>query len=398
MAHSKKGNNNNSSNKYFSKRPPTKAPRKYGLSGEDTKKPGAKTPGKAMGMAPKAAPNSNGPKKRPAVKGNTLPERLLKNPATPRIAGGVCLAAVLVFALWFITYKNAYEVYVADSLEGVIAMNKDVTEKIIYDTALAKLAQEVGSNVSVEQEVTFKPVRANKKELATPEYVIGSIYKKWPYKIEASIITLNGVAMATLKSAKEADETLSRLAANYLPPDAVLVGQPTFEGIEIANKFVDPDNTVSVDAAYAALNTTTEKTRDYDVKSGDNLGKIAANSGMTLDGLLAVNPGLRVDSTLVVGQTISLVSLMPLVTVTTVEEVVRQEIIPKDSEKRENSSQHTSYSQIIQEGADGTKDITEHITRVNGVVVKTEPVSESVTLEPVNEIVEVGTSSVITAR
>ncbi len=225
---------------------------------------------------------------------------------------GVSLVLVLCLLVWAFTNKNAYAVYVDGVEEGIIAKNKNITEESMYNLVIAKLQTEAGSAVKAEQTITFKPVHASKKEIATPEYIIGNIYTKFPYQVEASIIAVDGVEMAKLKSDQEAQEVLEQLSAPYIksPSDKV-----SFGNLKVTKDFINPEELVAPDVAYAVLNVTKDTPQQVTVAPGDTLWKIASREGVTVDQLLALNDGLKIDSVIYAGQTLSLVKPQPLVTV-----------------------------------------------------------------------------------
>jgi len=77
---------------------------------------------------------------------------------------------------------------------------------------------------------------------------------------------------------------------------------------------------------------------------------------------------------------------------------VRTETIPFGTERRENSSVKEGKKTVIRAGVDGAKEVTYRCTYVDGVLESSEIVGETVTLEPVTEIIEVGTKRTTTSR
>lgn len=77
---------------------------------------------------------------------------------------------------------------------------------------------------------------------------------------------------------------------------------------------------------------------------------------------------------------------------------VRAEPIPFSTERRENANVKAGETSVITAGVDGSKDVTYRCTYVDGVLESSEIVGEVVTLEPVTEIIEVGTKRTTTTR
>ncbi len=318
-----------------------------------------------------------------------------KNSSLHFVAAGsalVLLIGVLSFTLWFFTNKNAYEVYLGDELQGVIAKSKTVTESTMYEIALTKLAAEAGTNVKVKEEITFKPVHASKKGISPPDYVIGVLYKKWDYEIEASVINVNGTQYAILKTEQEAKDILNKIAEHYINKESTLV-DTKFPNAEITKKYCKPSELDTADAAFKKLNISSKSTIEYTVKQGDSLSKIATSNGMSVEELLEENSNIDINTKLKIGQTLSLIALKPLVSVETTEEHTYPTVAKKEQVIQDNPDQYQIYSKVIQQGRDGQKEVTEHIIRINGFETEVKPISEKIIIEPVNEVIEVGTKN-----
>lgn len=77
---------------------------------------------------------------------------------------------------------------------------------------------------------------------------------------------------------------------------------------------------------------------------------------------------------------------------TTTEEEVRTEEIPYETERNDNPDLESGTENVIQEGQVGELTITESVTYdENGEEISREVISEEVTIEPINEIIDVGT-------
>lgn len=77
---------------------------------------------------------------------------------------------------------------------------------------------------------------------------------------------------------------------------------------------------------------------------------------------------------------------------TTTEEEVKTEEIPYETERNDNPDLESGIENVIQEGQVGELTITESVTYdKNGEEINREVISEEVTIEPINEIIDVGT-------
>ncbi|MGH2082113.1 G5 domain-containing protein, partial [Aerococcus urinaeequi] len=81
-------------------------------------------------------------------------------------------------------------------------------------------------------------------------------------------------------------------------------------------------------------------------------------------------------------------------TTVTSEEIIRSEMIPFDYDYREASDVVYGELRIAQEGVTGTKEIVERITYKDGIEIKREIISTTITKKPVTEIIEVATGGI----
>jgi LysM repeat protein len=211
------------------------------------------------------------------------------------------------------------------------------------------------------------------------------------YKVEAAVITVDGAEIMALANQTQSKEILDGIIAEYIPEGSNIVENGFVEKVETITKFVDSEAIVSKEEAVAKLTAGTSTTKDYSVASGDNLFKIATNNGITVEDVLAANPGMTVNTTIMVGSKINLKVMVPFISVKTAENTVFTEKQEKEIEYRQDNTKPVSYKKVIQQGKDGQKEVTTQIIRINGFESEQKTVSETITVEPVTEIIVVGT-------
>ena len=81
---------------------------------------------------------------------------------------------------------------------------------------------------------------------------------------------------------------------------------------------------------------------------------------------------------------------------TVVEEETLTESIPYETEVIKNDELDYGIENVKQEGSEGIREITYEVTKVNGEETDRKVISDIVTKEPINKIIEVGTKPVIT--
>jgi len=79
-----------------------------------------------------------------------------------------------------------------------------------------------------------------------------------------------------------------------------------------------------------------------------------------------------------------------------IKDEIKAETIPFTTERRENASVKAGQKSVITAGVNGSKDVTYRNTYVDGILESSEKVGEVVTLEPVTEVIEIGTKRTTT--
>lgn len=315
--------------------------------------------------------------------GNSLPPK----PTIIAILG----IAIIIFAIWGFTNKNAQEVFVGEASVGIIN-DKEITAEELTKTAIAKLQKELGTDIEVNEEIILKPVHASKKEIVSTEYALSEITKNYTFKVGATAILVDDKEIAIVKNEEEAKAVLNAIASKYITEGATQVSEPTFlQNVELKEKFISEEDITQKETAISLLDVNSEQGQKYSIKAGDTLYGIAINADMTMEELLKLNPDLTEDSMLKIGQEINLVVPVPLLSVVTYEQAVYTEAIPKKVETVNNNNEYKTYRKVITAGADGSKEVTAKITKINGIEDSREVISEKVLVEPTVEKVEVGT-------
>ena len=301
----------------------------------------------------------------------------------------ILIAAAITGIVMYAARNNANEVYTGETRAGVIKMNKKITAETLKNLAVNKIESEIGMRISVFEEVYFKPAHASSKNIMTEEQVIAVMAGAFTYTVEAAEIHVDGERYAVLKNAAEAETVRDNIIEAYVQEGSVIIEKGFVEDFLITLNFVDRGELMDSDRAYRELTRTTGTQQNYTVRKGDTLWQISVDTGMSMDDLYSLNPGLTQN--IFVGQTIVLTALKPVLSVRTVEEVTHTEVVPKTIEYIQNNTQLKSYSRVIQQGRDGQQDVISHIERVNGFTIGSVMIDYTITTPAVPDIIEVGT-------
>lgn len=303
---------------------------------------------------------------------------------------GIILLGVVI---WGLTHKNAQEVFVGNKSIGIIKTTEDLqTSEDLQKLALDELTKKEGAKVEVNEQVSFVPVRASKNELISISDATKKVTESFTFKVEASVITVDGEPITTVKNQEEANKILDSIKNKYINKDVKQAAAPTFvQDVKIENKYVKETDIINNEDALSTLTANKDQGKEYEIKEGDTLFEIAINNDMSLEALLKANSGLTENSLLKIGSKINIIVPTPLLSVVTYEEATYNEVIPKKIETVKNDKEYKTYKKVLTTGKDGSKQVTAKITKVNGVEQKRDVLSEKVITEPTIEKIEVGT-------
>ena len=300
----------------------------------------------------------------------------------------VLLAFVVIFSA---VRKNATEISVDETVVCTVKKT-NITSEDITNTITAQLASEHGTNILINEDILLTDVRAPKKELVTMEYALTQLKLAVSYKVEAAVIMVDNNKVAVMSNVEEAENILTSIIAEYIPADKNIVESGFVEDVAVEKDFVDSGEIMHAEEVRTKLTIGSPVTKTYTIATNDTLYKIAANADITVEELLEANPGMTIDSVLRVGQQINLTVLEPFLSVKTAENLVFTEKQQKEVEYRQDSSKPAGYKKVTQQGQDGQKEVVTQIIRINGFEAEEKVISEKTTVEPVTEIIVVGTN------
>ena len=124
---------------------------------------------------------------------------------------------------------------------------------------------------------------------------------------------------------------------------------------------------------------------DYTVVSGDAPITIANKNNISLDGLLALNPGIQ--TRLWPGDVLLISQSVPYLSVKITRNETYLEDIPYGTQATSDRTYYVGYTKVITPGVPGSQSVNANVTYVNGEKTDTEVLSVKVLSEPVDETV-----------
>lgn len=155
----------------------------------------------------------------------------------------------------------------------------------------------------------------------------------------------------------------------------------------------DPNKIWDVSEAVDALTVGKDAPVTYVVREGDTISSIAAKYEITQSEIRKHNPGIK-ETSLQIGDELTLTVPKPAVTVKSVEQVVEQIEIKPQVEVRKSAELKAGTTKVVRPGQSGLKSMQYRITKENGEVVQEEWLGQEVIKSAVTEVVLSGTKVV----
>lgn len=310
------------------------------------------------------------------------------------LLGAAALLCVLILfgTFSFLTRKNGTEIKLGEAVVGIVK-GTDIKSEDLKNTVSAQLKEERGSAISINETITATPVHIGGKDTPlTLDAIVTELKKKVTYKVEAAVIMADGAPIAILNNTEEANSLLDSIRNEYIPEDKKESMTAEFtQDVKVVNQFVESEEIITVDMAKDKFVAGTTSQKPYTIQTGDTLSRIAANSDMTIEEILAVNPGMTISTNLVIGKQINITITTPFLSVKTIETVTYTEREPKTVTEQEDNTKPSGYRKVVQQGQDGQSKVTSQIIRINGFEEERKEISREIIEAPVEEIIIRGT-------
>lgn len=164
------------------------------------------------------------------------------------------------------------------------------------------------------------------------------------------------------------------------------------QDVQIVQRYVDASKLISYDEIRQKLKSTIHSSKEYTIRSGDTIDKIAKANGMTKSELLELNPSLS-SRNLRAGKKITVAKAVPFLSVEAIRRVKYTENIPFETKKVEDSSIYKGSSKVVTKGRVGTRTVVADVTYVDNKEVSRDILSSEVSSQPVTEVIHVGTKA-----
>lgn len=196
-------------------------------------------------------------------------------------------------------------------------------------------------------------------------------------------------------SEKELKEFEERQKSSTIPPleenETRVVDIIMSSDLQAVKGQTDPTEVLTVEEATNFLNKGSLEEKKYTVQSGDVLGTIANNNGMTTAKLMELNGGLTEETVLQLGEELNVTVTKPFVEVEVHYESKKKEEIAYEKVTKKDETLYKGDNKVTQKGSNGERIVTENIRKKNGQVIGQSVEVEQVLAEPKDEVIVVGT-------
>ncbi|MFC9540638.1 peptidoglycan DD-metalloendopeptidase family protein [Lysinibacillus sp. NPDC056959] len=312
--------------------------------------------------------------------------------------------------------NKIYHVYVGNQYIGAVSNEKAVEEIIASkEKGASQQYKEVSIDASSSVKIIPEKVFSNQtKDVEILEKLEQSLVVQAP----SFTLSVDGEPVVSLKDAKDYEDTIRMLKLQYvsqqelnslyvnqqstnIPPlqtgEARLVDVSFKQKVSGAIQKVAPNAIVTPTEAVKYLMTGSLEQETYKVQSGDVLGSVAQKHGLTTTELVALNPGITVDTVLQIGQALNVTVAKPFVTLEVKQEKKVTDTIPFKKIVEEDPTMYKGEKVIKQQGVNGSKETSYLLTSENGTRISKVALKGNIIQQPVDEIEVVGTK-VISSR
>ncbi|GGA70234.1 peptidoglycan DD-metalloendopeptidase family protein [Ornithinibacillus halotolerans] len=274
----------------------------------------------------------------------------------------------------------------------------------------------IGENVELVSELVFKPtvenssiakylednlsIKAEAIELSIGDEVVGYFEDEHDARKVVEDYKLKYIDEETLEfleSAKSATESngpqiaSDSKSADLAVGDSIILDVSLSEEVSYSTKKISPSEVLTISEGLKLLEKGTLEDEKHIVQEGEVLGEIASKYDLSLNTLLELNPSLKEDSLIQIGQEINVTELKPFVDVVVHKEEKKEEKIAYQTEVVNSDKLFKGDEEVQQQGSDGKKVVHYAIEIRNGKVVNQNVLEEDVVKEPVNKVIVKGT-------
>lgn len=273
-----------------------------------------------------------------------------------------------------------------------------IANENVYEEAQNQVRSRIkGTNTAKDWQAKpdFKLAVINDETLASTYTLADNLVNNSQADImSATGIEIDGELLGVTTDGAILQTTLDNMKAQYADAENESLRVEFVKDVKLIDGLYLTSSITQSDEIVAKLTGEVEGQKIYTVAKGDSPQLIAEKNGIPLKDLQGLNPqmtekgyNMPIGSQLIVSRSENFLQ------VKTIENTTYTQVIAHNTEKRESDKLFKNKTKTIQKGQDGERLINADIVRIDGVEIDRIILSDEVTIEPVDEIVEVGNKS-----
>lgn len=308
-----------------------------------------------------------------------------------KTVGIVCACLIIVIGSLFAgtNYTFAYETYINGK---VVTIDKVENFSSIVASINEHLNVSFGENAKLfdENDYTLKKKLVKKGSLMPEDEVKSAIINSSNEMYDMYVVYAGETALLGVVSEDVANSVISEFVSCYTGGDETV--EVTFDkDLHYVHESAPANLLMSdVSAAVLKLNGGEKQENTYVVSDGENAWSIAQKFETSVDKILALN-NLSENDIINIGDELIVEAFVPVVNVTTKQNVNKTVDIPYETEVVKDSNKYNTWSEITVKGVNGKKDVLMQVVKVNGNVTEENEISSTIIQQPITQIKTVGT-------
>ncbi|NBI29209.1 M23 family metallopeptidase [Chengkuizengella marina] len=329
--------------------------------------------------------------------------------------------SISIASIYFYIHKNTnqiYHVYFGEEKVGTVS-----DQQVIKDLVAEREEALNNQNPDFEVQLNVDQIRfeseSGYKLVSDDEEVLAQVSRRLQSHVVGVELVVDGKFIAIVKDEETAQQILEQIKSKYTVEEsiekvenevAVLSKKQTdepkvqstlkevnfVEEVELNAVDTQPENIKNPEDVLTSLQTGDNVNKKYTVVEGDCITCIATKLDIP-SWVIYENNNLSEDSILNIGDELDVTVIEPVLSVETVEEVVEVIDIGYDIEPIYDDTLKEGKTVIVTKGKNGKKEKIYKVFKTDGRELdqsKRETISETVLIEPVNEVVRKGTKIV----
>lgn len=310
----------------------------------------------------------------------------------PRLLGAFILAASVIMIISTAMVGIGVQVYLDGEPVGFVENRKEFYQ--IVSNVEAKASVILGYPYTLNLDVDYSLEVYDRRATLDAEAVEQVLFNGIGEVAQLYVLTINGEVLAANSNRVALENVLTGIIDRSLEGENGEATAFFAQDVNVALQFTSTEKAASINEIESMLLSNVVDETIYIVTEGDTFADIAARNGLSSDTLALLNPEVDPDA-LVVGETLVVGEAVPLMSVHVSKRVEYDVDIQYDTQYVYSSTMWDGDRVVSTKGVNGQMHVVADVTYTDGKESAHDVVSEDVTLQPVTEVITMGTRNFI---